>query len=156
MSAFETAFDLVIGAEGGLVDDPRDPGGLTKYGISQRAYPGVDIKALTLADAKAIYQHDYWIPAACDRLPDAVAVCLFDAAVNQGIRPATRLLQRALGVSDDGVLGNLTIAAVHAMDANDLCVKFLTERALHYASLDGFKTYGRGWLRRVFHLARVA
>lgn len=156
MSAFERAFEIVIGAEGGYVNDPRDPGGETKYGISQRAYPSLDIKALTLEDAQAIYLKDYWQAASCDRLPDGLAIALFDAAVNQGIRPATRMLQRALHVPEDGILGNLTIAAANAIDPDRLMADFLAERSLHYASLSNFATYGRGWMRRIFHLARIA
>lgn len=156
MSAFDRAFDLVIGAEGGYVNDPRDPGGETQFGISKRAYPGVDIKALTLDDAREIYRRDYWDAAQCERLPEPLAILLFDAAVNMGTRPATGILQRALGVPDDGILGNLTMAAIHALDADDLAVKFCTERALRYMGLRNFDIYGRGWLRRVFHLARVA
>lgn len=156
MSTFDRAFDLVIGAEGGYVNDPRDPGGETKYGISKKAYPTLDIKNLTIDDAKDIYERDYWRAASCDRLPEVVAVALFDSAVNQGIRPATRMLQRALAVNDDGVLGSLTIAAANAGKSDDLLVKFCAERALHYASLPTFQTYGRGWMRRLFTVARVA
>lgn len=156
MNAFERAFDLVIGAEGGYVNDPRDPGGETKFGISKRAYPGVDIKSLTLEAARAIYLKDYWQAACCDRLPEPLGIALFDSAVNQGVRQAISLLQRALGVSPDGILGNLTIAAANAIKPDDLLVKFLAERAMHYASLKTFDIYGRGWLRRVFHIARVA
>lgn len=154
--AFDRAFNLVIGAEGGYVDDPRDRGGKTKFGISQRAYPGLDIAALTIDDARAIYLKDYWHAANCDRLPEPVGIVLFDAAVNQGIRRATQCLQKALGVAADGVLGDRTIAAAHAAKPDDLVAKFLTERALHYASLPSFGDYGRGWMRRIFHLAREA
>jgi lysozyme family protein len=64
---FDEAFDVLIGHEGGYVNHPGDPGGETKFGISKRAYPALDIKALTLGQAKAIYRRDYWIPAGCDR-----------------------------------------------------------------------------------------
>jgi lysozyme family protein len=156
MSTFDRAFDLVIGAEGGYVNDPKDPGGETNFGISKRAYPTLDIKNLTIDDAKDIYERDYWRAASCDRLPDVVAVALFDSAVNQGIRQATRMLQRALSVNDDGVLGSVTIAAANKGNQNDLLISFCAERALHYASLSTFDTYGRGWMRRLFHVARVA
>lgn len=154
--SFDTAFEIVVGLEGGFVDDPKDAGGRTKYGISQRAYPSLDIASLTLSDAKVIYKRDYWDAAKCDRLPDSIAIVLFDSAVNQGIKQATKLLQRALAVNDDGVLGSLTIAAANAVNENDVLVKFCAERALHYASLSNFSTYGRGWMRRLFHVARIA
>ena len=81
MTSFDNAFDRVIGHEGGYVNNSKDPGGETKYGISKRAYPTLDIKSLTLADAKAIYKRDYWDRAQCDALPPGVAFDVFDAAV---------------------------------------------------------------------------
>jgi lysozyme family protein len=152
---FDTAFAFVIGAEGGYVDDPRDPGGKTKYGISQRAYPLLNIAALTLEDAKAIYLRDYWEPAGCDQLPAGIATALFDSAVNQGIKPAIKFLQRALRVDDDGIIGPATIAAAEKAGPDSLITNFCVERALHYASLSTFDVYGRGWMRRLFHVARV-
>src|SRR5574343_326744 len=75
---FDQAFDRLIGHEGGYVFDPHDPGGETKFGISKRAYPALDIAALTLADAKAIYRRDYWDGAQCDRLPPDLAFDRFN------------------------------------------------------------------------------
>ena len=76
--------DFVLSAEGGLVDDGSDPGGLTKFGISQRAYPNLDIRELTIEGAKALYRKDYWNRFSCDKLPPGIALLVFDAAVNQG------------------------------------------------------------------------
>ena len=85
---FDLAFSLVIGHEGGYVNDPRDPGGETKFGISKKSYPNLNIRLLTLADAKRIYLRDYWNRLQLDRLPDAVRFDLFDAAVNSGLTTA--------------------------------------------------------------------
>lgn len=155
-SAFDRALALVLEAEGGYSNDPRDPGGETNFGISKRAYPRLDIKALTIDQAREIYLRDYWLKAKCERLPDPVAIALFDSAVNQGVDAATKLLQRAVGVPEDGVLGNLTIAAVNALGADDLFCKLMAERALAYWKLPNMRVYGRGWMRRLFHVARSA
>ena len=66
---FETAVDFILSVEAGLVNDPSDPGGLTKFGISQRAYPDVNIRDLTLDGAKTLYRKDYWNRCSCDKLP---------------------------------------------------------------------------------------
>ena len=77
---FDVAFEKLIGHEGGYVNDARDPGGETKYGISKRAYPDEDIAGLTLERAKQIYRRDYWDAVQAEYLPDAVRFDLFDAA----------------------------------------------------------------------------
>lgn len=149
MNWFDQCFDKLISHEGGYVNDPRDPGGETKFGISKRAYPQVDIKALTLDAAKSIYKRDYWDRAQCDKLPPALAYMLFDTAVNSGIGQAIRLLQRALGLADDGALGPLTMAAVHRLDAEVICAKFCGQRLEFMSKLSTWDVYGKGWARRV-------
>lgn len=125
---FDRAFDMVIGAEGGYSDDPKDPGGETNFGISKRAYPNVDIKGLTLAAAKEIYFRDYWVPADCGYIVDEpMAILVFDCAVNQGVSRAKQIAAKA-----------------------KTPVEFQAERALHYASLPTFQHFGRGWMRRLF------
>lgn len=146
---FDTAFNRLIGHEGGYVNNPKDPGGETKYGISKRAYPDVDIAALTLDQAKAIYRRDYWDRARCDELPPAVAFQVFDTAVNSGIGQAIRFLQRAVGVADDGNVGPLTINAVKRLDAEVIAARFNGQRLDFMAKLSTWDTFGRGWARRV-------
>lgn len=146
---FDQCFDKLISHEGGYVNDSRDPGGETKFGISKRAYPQVDIKALTLDAAKAIYKRDYWDRAQCDKLPPALAYLLFDAAVNSGIGQAIRFLQRALNLADDGVLGPLTLATVQRMDAESVAVRFLAQRLEFMTKLSTWDTFGKGWARRI-------
>ena len=107
---FDDAFDKLIGHEGGYVYDPRDPGGETKYGISKRAYPDLNIQSLTLDQAKAMYRKDYWDKLRLQELPEAIRYSLFETAVNAGIKQAVTLLQRAAGVAEDGVIGRVTIA----------------------------------------------
>ena len=146
---FDQAFKTLIGHEGGYVNDPRDPGGETKFGVSKRAYPDVDIASLTLDQAKAIYKRDYWDRARCDQLPEAVAFQVFDTAVNSGIGQSIRFLQRAVGVADDGQVGPLTIRAVQRLDAEAVVSRFNGHRLDFLTRLSTWDVYGRGWARRV-------
>lgn len=126
--SFERAFDLVIGHEGGYVNDPQDPGGETKFGISKRAYPMLDIKNLTIEQARELYLKDYWFAAGCDHVAsDAMAMLMFDCAVNQGVTRAKQIAAKATSP-----------------------IEYQAERALHYASLPTFERFGRGWMRRLF------
>ena len=147
---FDQAFEKVIGHEGGYVNHHKDPGGETKYGISKRAYPNVDIKNLTLAQAKQIYKRDYWDKCHGDSLPDDVRFDMFDFAVNAGISAAIRVMQRALNVADDGIWGPRTTAAAKAAAASPqyLDKRFNGFRLKYYTSLKGFDTFGRGWVNR--------
>lgn len=165
---FDTAFERLIGHEGGFSDDPKDPGNWTggrpgagkllgtKYGIAANTYPDLDIKSLTLDQAKAIYRRDWWDKIHADQLPSAVAFQLWDFAVNAGITRAVISLQRAVGVADDGKLGPRTLAAVNAMPVPDVLARFNAERLEFYASLSTWPTYGKGWARRVAGNLRYA
>ena len=146
---FDEAFEALIGHEGGYVNDPRDPGGETKYGISKRAYPGTDIKNLTLDAAKAIYRRDYWAPAGCDSLPAAVRFDVFDAAVNSGLGQAIRFLQTALGTKADGQFGPASQAALRAANPVTLQARYSAARLQFMTGLPGWQTYGKGWARRI-------
>ena len=149
MTWFDQCFDKLISHEGGYVNDPRDPGGETKFGISKRAYPQVDIKNLTLDAAKDIYKRDYWDRAQCDKLPPQLAYLLFDAAVNSGIGQSIRFLQRAVNLADDGVIGPMTLAAVGRSDAEAISARFLGQRLEFMTKLTTWDTFGKGWARRI-------
>jgi lysozyme family protein len=153
--SFERAFDNVVSIEGGFVDDPADPGLETKYGISKRAYPDVDIKNLTLDQAKSIYRFDYWEPLHCDEMPWPLSMLVFDCGVNQGLSTAAKTLQRALNVEQDGVIGKVTLAKAKAA-GTETCALFLADRSLRYTSTRGFDRFGRGWLKRLFLIAMEA
>ena len=146
---FDSAFEKLIGHEGGYVDHPSDPGGRTKYGISQRAYPGEDIPGMTLERAKLIYRRDYWGPAGCDAVPDAIRFDLFDMAVNAGVRSAIRCLQNAVGETADGIMGPLTIQAVQSMPGARLCARFNGARLEALTNLPTWPAFGKGWTRRI-------
>ena len=155
MSDYDQAFSQVISIEGGYSNDPKDPGGETQFGISKRSYPDVDIKALTLDGAKAIYKRDYWDKIKGDQLPYPLNMFMFDAAVNQGVTPAVTLLQKTLGVAQDGIFGVNTVAAANRI-GHDALALYLADRALRYTGTKNFDLYGRGWLKRLFVVAMGA
>lgn len=155
---FDLAFDRLIGHEGGFTDNPEDDGNWTggrkgrgelkgtKFGIAAASYPHLDIKNLTVEQAKAIYREDFW-----DVLGTAhpsVKFQLFDAAVNHGRGNAVRMLQRAVGVADDGQWGPRSQSALDRMEHNDVLLRFVAHRLKFWASLQKFDEFGRGWTRR--------
>lgn len=150
--SFDRAFQIIIGEEGGYVNDPRDPGGETKYGISKRSYPNEDIKSMTLDRARFLYKRDYWDQMKGDQLPWEWAIAAFDCAVNQGVSVSTKFLQDALGVMVDGNIGPRTIKAAHEADDRKLG-RFFALRALRYSNLSTFNIYGYGWITRLFAVA---
>lgn len=154
MTAFERAWSFLQrpDIEGGarISDDPADPGGVTKWGISQRAYPDEDIQHLTEPRAKELFRRDYWDRCQCEQLPERMAIALADAAFNQGVDAAMRQLQRALNVSVDGVMGPRTMAAVVRKSDPEHLNEFLSQRLLRYA--DGQGKYRRGWFLRILRL----
>lgn len=149
MSAFSRAVEIVLDTEGVFSDDARDPGGMTKYGISKRAYPRVDIAALTIEQAKGIYLTDYWLRNRCDQMPWWAALCLFDCGVNQGVRPAAGMMQQAVGVFQDQNIGPVTLWAIAKADPIETLATFQTLRTYRYINSVAFDVYGKGWLRRL-------
>lgn len=152
----DEAIALIIELEGGYVNDPADPGGETKYGISKKAHPKEDIASLTVERAREIYRSDYWNPTAAriyDITPRLAAV-LFDSAVNQGNGAAAKLLQGVLHVAQDGIIGPATLAALQdVVDARGeawVMAQFQAARVMRYAANTNWPRYGRGWMNRVF------
>lgn len=145
--SFNKAVAFVLHHEGGYVNDPKDPGGETRYGISKRAYPNVDIRNLTKDDAINIYKRDYW-----DKLPDGLPMpvhcALFDCAVNTGISRAIRLLQSAIKATPDGQWGRLSQTALNKLSTENILLRFATERIMFYCSLSTFARFGKGWVSR--------
>lgn len=143
---FDQAFERLMGSEGGYVNDPRDPGGETNWGISKRSYPGVDIKGLTREQAKAIYLRDFW--SVLGDAPGAVKFQLFDFAVNSGIQTAVRKLQAAIGVADDGHWGPISAAALADHDVSDVLLLLLAQRLRYFTKCSGWASFGAGWVNR--------
>lgn len=146
--------------EGGYVNDVTDRGGETKYGISARTYPNVDIKNLTMDQATDIYWRDYWQANYCGALPAPLALALFDAVVQHQPRSAGSLLQQALGVLGDGIIGPQTITAARQACTRDgghaVLADLLARRAQFYAGLvtanSSQARFLHGWMRRLFLL----
>jgi lysozyme family protein len=135
LSQFKEGFQFVLKWEGGYVDDPDDPGGQTKYGISKAAYPHLNIPELKMIDAVYIYYEDYWAKAGCSELDYPLNIVVFDTAVNCGVGRATHWLKKAKNVHD-----------------------YLDIRKQHYLNLaesPRFRKYLRGWLNRLNDLKKL-
>ncbi len=152
---FDDALDLILTLEGGDTNDPRDPGGLTRFGIAQAAHPGIDVANLTKAGAAEIYKSKYWRPLRCGDMPPGIALAVFDCAVNQGPVIAARLLQRAAGAPEDGIVGPRTLEAISASPEAVLDA-FMVHRLLRYVTTGNFDRFGKGWFARAVTIHREA
>jgi lysozyme family protein len=160
---FQEAVELVLELEGGghIVSHPKDPGGLTKYGISLRAHPELGeegIRNLTVDQAKEIYLRDYWKPLRLHRFSPRMALPLFDAGVNHGIRTAGELLQEALNrlgadLVVDGILGDKTVKAAKSYAPKRVLSALLVERLRFYQGLKTYDVFGHGWEKRIMDIA---
>jgi lysozyme family protein len=146
---FNTAFDRLLGHEGGYVNNPLDPGGETNWGISKRSYPDVDIRNLTRDGAKVIYQTDFWNRVNADHLPGSISYQVFDFAVNSGIETAIRYFQRALGVADDGHWGPISQFAANTATESDMIMNLNAERLEFMTKLVNWNNASKGWARRI-------
>lgn len=150
---FQTALKRVLQHEGGYVNHPSDPGGETNYGITksvarQYGFKG-SMKDIPMDIVEKIYKDQYWDAMSCDSFPFSVAFQLFDAAVNHGLLNARKLLQRAVGVKDDGIIGELTLAAVRKTPQLTLISLFNSKRLEFYSKISTVKVFGGGWMARV-------
>lgn len=148
LGTFDRAIEFIFQSEGGFTDDPHDSGGATRYGISQRSHPGLNIKDLTREQAVELYKKEYWDRCRCSELPAQLALILMDAAVNQGPARAIGMLQRSLGVRPDSVVGPETISAAQRADLRPAIVDFIARRNFAYGQHPEFLRYGLGWCRR--------
>lgn len=148
-SVFEKSFQEVMLAEGGYVNDPKDPGGETCWGISKRAYPNLDIRNLTKEDAKVIYKRDYWDKCGANVLPEGVAVMAVDFAYNSGVSRAVKMLQRCCAMKETGSLDPITLGKIQASNTEDFMEKYKTVRMNFLQSLSTWSRFGKGWTNRV-------
>lgn len=158
---FNKAFELLIGNEGVLSLDRNDRGNWTsgkigvgelkgsKYGISAMSYPDVDIQSLTLDKAKEIYRRDYWDKLKADSLPSSINFDVFDTAVNSGVKTAITLLQRAVGVTEDGAIGQGTLLAANSINPLLVVIRFNAVRLKFMTDCKAWDTQGKGWARRI-------
>lgn len=161
---FSACLPFILKMEGGNDDDPNDHGGRTSRGVIQREYnayraekgeASADVWKATDAEIADIYEHKYWLPL-CPTMSPGIDLIYFDVAVNAGPGQAAKQLQRALGVTPDGAVGPLTLAALKAAKPLDLVGKFSDARRGFYHALAQFPRYGRGWLSRVSQIQVAA
>lgn len=163
---FDELIDPLLDREGGYVSHPADRGGATNYGITQRVLTNwqsarargyKDVRGITRDEASEIYRTLYWNAARCDELPDAIREIHFDAAVNHGPTRANKLLQAAAGVTQDGVIGEQTMAAVAEMDGRLLKARYLAARYRFYGDIINRDrsqlVFMAGWMNRMKHFA---
>lgn len=153
---FDIFIERLLDHEGGYVNNPRDPGGETKWGISKRSYPHLNIKTLTREEAIEIYRKDFWQRIHGSEIDKSVAFQALDGAVNSGIGNSVRWLQRAASVADDGIIGPVSLAAIKRAHPADLTLLYLAERLEFMTSLTKWPDFGRGWARRIAKNIRYA
>ena len=153
--SWEQAIDFVLDYEGRVYENhPDDTGGPTKFGISQKAYPNLDIASLTEAQAKEIYRRDYWDRIKGDLLPTPIAAALLDCAVNQGVPTAIKLFQSMMDLVVDGDFGPKTIRAAQTTTNWDVHM-FQLHRARQYMKTNGVKIWADNWGYRLMKFQRV-
>lgn len=166
---YAIAVDMTMRLEGALANDPHDPGRITKHGISLRFAGSIgfdnngdgvtteaDIIALTPEQARVLYKQHFWDKIKCGDLPPAIGLMAFDQAVNMGQAAALVDLQRALGVSADGIMGERTRMEAHRKYSFDLITEYHARRVLRYSRLPGWPRYGLGWTRRASTVLGIA
>lgn len=148
---FIKAVEIILDLEGQgkLI---TDSGGLTKWGISQRAFPDTDIKTLTKEQARGIYYKEYWKAVEADYFAWPLSLYVFDAAVNQGQTTAIRMLQKAIGTRVDGDFGPNSKQALSETFPGEACALFLAKRAVRYSRTNNYDKYGYGWFARLFRI----
>ena len=161
---FEEALEHVLKHEGGFVNHPQDPGGMTNLGVTKRVWDEWigressedEMRNLKPEDVANLYKKLYWDRVKGDDLPSGVNYCVFDAAVNSGTGRAAKWLQEAVGAVPDGAIGAKTLANVAAHDADSLVNAYCDVRLNFLKSLKPFDTFGKGWSRRVEGVRQTA
>jgi lysozyme family protein len=154
---FESCLKAVLHHEGGYVNHPSDPGGMTNLGVTKRVweeYVGHEVdektmRALTPDIVAPMYKSKYWDKIKGDDLPNGVDYCVFDAAINSGPGRAAKWLQSTVGVEPDGGIGPKTLAAVDNFGAEALIQAYADRRLSFLSDLPTWDTFGKGWSRRV-------
>ena len=161
---FDDALKAILHHEGGYVDHPKDPGGRTNLGCTQRVWEEwvghpVDektMRGLTPELVAPLYKAKYWDKIKGDELPNGVDYIVFDAAINSGPGRAAKWLQQTVGAVPDGAIGAGTLAKVAAMPAADIVEKYQQTRLQFLQSLPTWDTFGKGWGRRVAEVEDAA
>lgn len=161
---FEECLALVLKHEGGFVNNPQDPGGMTNLGVTKVTYEGyvnrhvdeAEMRSLTPNLVAPLYKKMYWDRIKGDDLPVGVDYCLFDLAVNSGVGKAGKLLQMALDLPADGIIGPMTLRALEGRDPEEIVEQICQERLEFLQSLKTWGVFGKGWGRRVAEVEQHA
>jgi lysozyme family protein len=158
MSNFERAMKVLAVHEGGYSNHKADPGGATMKGVTKRVYDAHrrqqgldtrDVRQITDAEVYEIYRRQYWMAARCNDLPIGLAYCVFDAAVNSGVSQAVKWMQRSVGVTADGIVGAMTLAAVGRFEVTAVIDEMCDRRLSFMKRLKNWPSFKNGWARRV-------
>ncbi len=161
---FDAALKALLKHEGGYVNHPSDPGGMTNLGVTKRVWEEwvgheVDekqMRALTPALVAPLYKKKYWDKVCGDELPTGLDLAVFDLAVNSGPGRAAKMLQKVLGVTQDGAIGPQTLAKALNVDSSKLIADYNAERLAFLQALPTWDTFGKGWGRRVAEVTEQA
>ena len=168
MSDFDKCLKVILHHEGGYVNHPKDPGGMTNMGVTKRVYEDWvgyavsehTMQNLTEEDVGPIYRKNYWDRLKCDELPEGLNLCVFDFGVNAGTGRAAKYLQTMIGAHPDGGIGPMTLKAldeyVSIYTIENTIEKYQDDRQKYYESLSTFDTFGKGWTRRVNEVTNTA
>ena len=163
-SNFEDSLARVLAAEGGFVNHPSDPGGMTNLGCTKavwEAFVGhpvseADMRALTPEMVAPLYRRKYWDKVSGDLLPSGLDYAVFDAAINSGPGRAAKWLQQVVGATVDGAIGPGTLAAVAAKPVQQVIAQYNDTRLQFLENLPTWGTFGKGWGNRVAHVQSAA
>jgi lysozyme family protein len=164
LSDWQKSFELMLKSEGGYVNNPADPGGMTNLGVTKATWENwvgresdeAEMRGLTPEKVEPLYKKKYWDAVRGDELPAGISYLCFDFAVNAGAGRSIKTLQTAVGVNPDGGFGPMTMAAVQAVDPVELIERFSQAKEDFYRSLNTFATFGKGWLNRVADVKQKA
>ena len=153
---FDKCLTMLLKHEGGFVDHPKDPGGMTNLGVTKAVYDKwigkesteAEMRGLTQDDVAPIYKKNYWDRCKCDQLPSGADWSVFDWAVNSGTGRASKAMQKIVGAKQDGAIGPKTLQLIANEDPEFLVEKMYDQRQSFYEKLSTFETFGRGWTRR--------
>ena len=151
------AMTALLKHEGGFVNHPADPGGMTNLGVTQKVWEEwvnhsvgeQEMRALTPAIVAPMYKQKYWDKIHGDDLPSGVDLAVFDCCVNSGPGRAAKMLQKVLGVTQDGAIGAQTLLKATTVDSSKLVADYNAERLAFLQALPTWDTFGKGWGRRV-------
>ena len=153
---FEKCLAMLLKHEGGFVNHPQDPGGMTNLGVTKKVYEAwvgrevteQEMRDLTAEDVAPIYKANYWDAVKGDELPAGVDWACFDWCVNSGRKRPSKALQRAVGATPDGAIGPATLAKVEEASPKSIVLGIHDDRQAFYENLRTFDTFGKGWTRR--------